>query len=67
MKAFECTGQWWLPDDEQHGVAGTLKVSQSGELRLRLFGSLGADPGHPFKEGTSSSWAGWKRTHWVTR
>lgn len=45
MKAFECTGQWWLPDDEQRAVAGTLKVSQSGELRLRLFGSLGANPG----------------------
>jgi hypothetical protein len=45
MKAFECTGRWWLPGDEQHGVAGTLKVSQSGELRLKLFGSLGSDPG----------------------
>jgi hypothetical protein len=43
MKAFECTGQWWLPGDEQHGVAGTLKVSQSGELRLKLFGMLGSE------------------------
>src|SRR5688572_14510200 len=42
MKAFECTGRWWLPDDEQHDVTGTLKVSQSGELRLWLVGSLGA-------------------------
>src|SRR5258708_3952386 len=56
MKAFECMGRWWLPDDEPHGVAGTLKVSQSGELRLRLLGSLGAHPGllskrHPVIHG----------------
>jgi hypothetical protein len=50
MKAFDCTGRWWLPDDELHGVPGTLKVSQSGELRLRLLGSLGADPGSPSKK-----------------
>ena len=41
MQAFECTGQWWLPNDESHGAAGTLKVSQSGDLRLWLVGGLG--------------------------
>lgn len=41
MQAFECTGQWWLPDKENEYVAGILKVSESGDLRLRLVGSLG--------------------------
>jgi hypothetical protein len=41
MQAFECTGQWWLPNDEGHHAAGTLKVSQSGDLRLWLVGALG--------------------------
>jgi hypothetical protein len=45
MKAFECTGQWWLPDDDQHGAAGTLRVSQNGEMRLWLVGGLGAPVG----------------------
>jgi hypothetical protein len=40
MEAFECTGQWWLPDREKDCAAGTLKVSQSGDLRLRLVGAL---------------------------
>src|SRR5262245_20283367 len=44
MRAFECTGRWWLPGDEQHGVAGTLNVSQSGDLRLHLLSSLGTAP-----------------------
>ncbi len=41
MQAFECTGQWWLPDREKEPAAGILKVSESGDLRLRLVGSLG--------------------------
>ena len=41
MQAFECTGQWWLPDKEKECAAGTLQVSESGNLRLRLVGSLG--------------------------
>jgi hypothetical protein len=45
MKAFECTGQWWLPDDNQHGAAGTLRVSQNGEMRLWLVGALGGPAG----------------------
>ncbi len=42
MRAFECTGQWWLPDQEEECAAGTLHVSESGDLRLRLVGSLGS-------------------------
>src|SRR4051812_15219317 len=45
MMAFECSGQWWLPGDDQHGAAGTLRVSQNGELRLWLVGSLGSPTG----------------------
>ncbi len=41
MKAFECSGQWWLPDDDARRVAGTLKISQDGALRLWLIGALG--------------------------
>ena len=40
MQPFECTGQWWLPDKQKESVAGTLKVSASGALRLWLVGSL---------------------------
>ena len=41
MPAFECTGQWWLPEDDARRAAGTLKVSPSGALRLWLVGALG--------------------------
>ncbi len=52
MQAFECTGEWWLPDKEKECAAGTLKVSESGNLRLWLVGSLGpaemlVSKGHP--------------------
>jgi hypothetical protein len=47
MQAFECMGQWWLPDDENECTAGMLNVSESGDLRLRLVGSLG--PAEMFK------------------
>lgn len=40
MKAFECTGYWCLPGEE-NAVAGTLHVSSDGDLRLSLIGSLG--------------------------
>jgi len=40
MKAFECTGFWCLPGEE-NAVAGTLHVSSDGDLRLSLIGSLG--------------------------
>ena len=42
MKAFESTGFWSLPGDENR-VAGTLHVSKDGDLRLPLFGSLGGE------------------------
>jgi hypothetical protein len=42
MKAFESAGFWSLPGDE-HLVAGTLRVSSDGDLRLSLFGSLGGE------------------------
>jgi hypothetical protein len=57
MQAFECTGQWWLPNDESHGAAGTLKVSQSGDLRLWLVGGLG--PVAPFKSKNHPVILGW--------
>jgi hypothetical protein len=41
MQAFECTGQWWLPEKDKEAAVGTLKVSQSGNLRLWLVGALG--------------------------
>jgi hypothetical protein len=52
MQAVEFTGQWWLPDKENERVAGTLTVSESGNLRLWLVGSLGQaeiskSKGHP--------------------
>ncbi len=40
MQAFECLGLWFLPDTDAPPVAGTLRVSSSGGLRLSLIGSL---------------------------
>jgi hypothetical protein len=40
MQEFECQGQWFLPTREMHPVAGTLRVSTSGELNLSLIGAL---------------------------
>jgi hypothetical protein len=57
MQAFECTGQWWLPDKEKECAAGTLKVSESGDLRLRLVGSLG--PAEMFKSKAHPVILGW--------
>lgn len=45
MQAFECHGLWNLPETEAPPVAGTLRVSSSGELRLSLIGSLGQPKG----------------------
>jgi len=41
MQAFECTGLWWLPGHEADRAAGTLKVSDRGNLQLLLVGALG--------------------------
>src|SRR4051812_10685167 len=42
MQEFESTGLWWLPGQEAGAVAGTLKVSNSGNLLLSLIGRLGS-------------------------
>jgi hypothetical protein len=47
MKAFECTGFWCLPGENSPVVAGTLYVSNDGDLRLSLIGALGEE-GHAF-------------------
>jgi hypothetical protein len=51
MQAFECHGLWTLPDTESPRVAGTLRVSPGGDLRLSVIGSLGPPKGfHETKE-----------------
>jgi hypothetical protein len=45
MQAFECQGLWTLPDTEAPPVAGTLRVSPGGDLRLSVIGSLGPPEG----------------------
>jgi len=40
MEPFEASGQWWLPENPDHKVAGTLSVSDTGRSDLRLIGSL---------------------------
>ena len=57
MRAFECTGEWWLPGEQKECAAGTLKVSESGNLRLWLFGSLG--PAETFKNKQYPVILGW--------
>jgi hypothetical protein len=41
MEAIECTGLWWLPGKQNEQVAGTLTISESGNLHLSLIGTLG--------------------------
>jgi hypothetical protein len=41
MQAFECFGMWTIPNTETPAVAGTLRVSSNGELRLSVIGSIG--------------------------
>jgi hypothetical protein len=43
MEAMECTGLWWLPGQENQCVAGTLTLSESGNLHLFLTGALGPE------------------------
>ncbi len=61
MQAFECQGYWWLPGAEAAQVAGTLRVSSSGELRLSVLDALGDRDGlmggkeHPIILGSTDS------------
>src|SRR5438552_762228 len=43
MESFEGSGMWFLPDVSEAPVPGTLRVSERGEARLSLIGSLGLD------------------------
>lgn len=36
----ELTGEWWLPEREDHHVAGTLVIDDDGHARLLLIGEL---------------------------
>jgi hypothetical protein len=40
MKSEELTGLWWLPNDPEVQVAGTLSIFEDGSVQLRLIGSL---------------------------
>ena len=42
MKAFDCTGVWWLPAGEKDRLVGTLYVSDTGQLNLKVVGTLSA-------------------------
>ena len=42
-EAIEGHGTFWLPDDPEDKVSGTLHISRSGEVKLSLIGFLG-DP-----------------------
>ena len=39
-KSLKIKGQWWLPNNPENKVFGTLEYSQSGSSKLELFGSL---------------------------
>lgn len=40
MESFEVSGQWWLPENPDNKVAGTLVVAEDGSSELQLIGSL---------------------------
>lgn len=45
MDPFTAVGTWWLPERSEDRVGGTLNFERgTGGLRLRLIGSLNADP-----------------------
>ena len=37
----EIVGRWWLPDREQHDEAGVLRIGDTGDMELSVFGLLG--------------------------
>jgi len=43
MTEYKCTGFWYLPDNEERQVAGTLYISIKGDLRLSLIGTLSSE------------------------
>jgi hypothetical protein len=40
MESITAVGQWWLPDDPDNRVAGTLKISRETRPTLELIGSF---------------------------
>lgn len=41
LTEFNCTGKWWLPEDPDHPVFGTLTYEPAGQIRLELMGTMG--------------------------
>ena len=40
LGAEQFDGEWWLPESPDHVVAGSLTISDEGQIELRLFDSL---------------------------
>lgn len=58
MESFEAHGEWWLPENPEVKVPGTLAVDQDGSAELRLIGSLRS----PFDKGASTTVDGVTKT-----
>ena len=41
MRAFDCNGLWWLPENPSEKVAGTLHFSEEADIALALSGIIG--------------------------
>jgi ApeA N-terminal domain 1 len=40
VKAFDCNGQWWVPEAPERRCSGALRCNDAGELTLALIGTL---------------------------
>src|SRR4051812_44709968 len=49
MRPGMSDGLWWLPDNPENRVPGTLKWRRSGAAELTLLGALANE--HPFSQG----------------
>ena len=65
MKPFECNGHWWLPQADANRVAGNLRVSANGDLKLAVFGCARPLRGAQRKQAASlHSWGPSARARW---
>ncbi len=56
---LEQPGFFWLPDQDDEKVAGSLRVEQSGRVTLDLFGALTTDTSDPLRTSLNPS-------HWTS-
>lgn len=55
---IEHPGFFWLPEQDQEKIPGTLKIEKSGNIKVDLFGALDVDSDDPLRKSLNpSSWS----------